>query len=340
MVQLFIAMPAWHATLAYLGELSESMICLCRTCSIVKAVIVNILADLPQLQYELLSHYRMCFLASRGLDGILRPLLNAGLSADVGILHPPMSRPHIRSIVNDRICTSGGTPLMVAVQSGHMTTAKLLIEFRADVNARMENGFSVIMQTTADIYAADEKKCLLIVRMMLSFKARLNDFMDDGRTPLMLACDLGHASLIRLLLKHGSHDTLNSQDDVGVSALMIAANSGHENVVRLLVRSTADIDASDHEGMTAMEYCKRCGHEDVVECLLCYGSREGALSSYSTQRVCRAIDRVKYFIEDIAKEIINERRFAELFQLMRAPLVVGSILVVVIALLTGGLNFV
>merc|ERR1711971_604736 len=103
------------------------------------------------------------------------------------------------------------------------------------------------------------------------------------------------------------------------------------------------MNASDHQGMTAIEYGKQLGdHHDVVESLLCYGS-DVVPHSYSTQCVCRAVHRAMYFIGDTAMEIADGQRYAELFQLLQTPVVVGSILVVVIALRNDylrGLNFV
>lgn len=348
MARDFIAMPFWHATIAYLGDLSESMVRLCRTCSTLRTVVVNVLEDIPQAKYELFSHTILCFLASRGLPGILRPLLHAGLPVDAGKWHPPMVRQNPISFVHDYIVAGGGTPLMVAVQSGNLVSAKLLVEFRADINAKMENGFAVIMQPTVAINAADARKCLSSVQMLLSLQARLDVCMDDGRTPLMLACDLGHVSLVRVLFKHGAHATLNAQDDIGVNALLTAASAGHGNVVRLLVRSTADMNASDHQGMTAIEYGRQLGDDhDVVESLLCYGS-DVLSHSYSTQCVIavlshsystrRALHRVRYFIGDTAMEIADGQRYAKLFQLLQDPFLAGSILVVVIALLNGYLG--
>ncbi len=57
----------------------------------------------------------------------------------------------------------------------------------------------------------------------------------DGWTPLHVACEKGHASVVRLLLERGAD--VNARDGKGRTALVLAGQQGHKDVVRLLVEA-------------------------------------------------------------------------------------------------------
>lgn len=326
-----ISEPIWHVLLAYLGKPDETVICLCRTSSTHQIAMVNILAGVVKEQLEL-THQLLCFVAASGIPGILRTLLDAGLSVDVGILHPPMLRSNVYGSVDGYIIAGGGTPLMVALQKCNLKCVQILIKYGADVNARMENGFTVIMHTMVGAIASKEKLCLLGVRMLLSVRARLDLCMDDGRNPLMLACEVGHLSLIRLLFKHASCGSVNAQDDIGFNALLTATDSGHANVVRFLVRRGADVDATDNNGMTALQYAIRAGNSEMLKYLLLHESQKNY--------IWRALHRVRCITEDLVMSTFSPDIYEELFHVLQRPAAMATILVLILALLSANLSFV
>lgn len=89
-------------------------------------------------------------------------------------------------------------------------------------------------------------------------------------TYLMVAADLGHLEVVRLLLDHGAR--IADTDDLGEEALMRAALGGHADVVTLLLNRGAEIDAGwDWE--TALSRAATEGHRHVVDLLLSRGAK-------------------------------------------------------------------
>jgi ankyrin repeat protein len=64
---------------------------------------------------------------------------------------------------------------------------------------------------------------------------------EDGRTPLSLAAEKGHESVIKQLIERGAD--LESKDKYGLTPLSWAAENGHEAVVK----KRADLDLKDNE---------------------------------------------------------------------------------------------
>ncbi|XP_074647656.1 uncharacterized protein LOC141903439 [Tubulanus polymorphus] len=74
-----------------------------------------------------------------------------------------------------------------------------------------------------------------------------------GRTPLILACEVGCSKeSVQLLLDHGAR--INAVDKDLKTALISASAAGHMDLVDLLIESRADIDARDSKSMTAAHH--------------------------------------------------------------------------------------
>ena len=65
---------------------------------------------------------------------------------------------------------------------------------------------------------------------------------DNGATPLFVAAQNGHETMVRALIEMGA-DVNKAMDD-GVPPLLIAAYNGHEAVVRALI----DLECEHQQG--------------------------------------------------------------------------------------------
>ena len=89
-----------------------------------------------------------------------------------------------------------------------------------------------------------------------------------GRTTALHdACDSGYLSLVRQLLRSGSH--LDSKDRDGRTPLMCAVHRGHDEVVLELLRAGASVTAKNERQQTALYYASS---PRVVQSLIAAGS--------------------------------------------------------------------
>ena len=91
---------------------------------------------------------------------------------------------------------------------------------------------------------------------------------DHGRTPLSLAAEYGHESIVQMLIKRDDVD-INAKDNHERTPLSLAAMDGHEAVVRLLIeRGDVDINSKDNTGRIPLSWAAMRGHEAVVRLLI------------------------------------------------------------------------
>ena len=168
----------------------------------------------------------------------------------------------------------GATPLYIAALKEHVTCVKLLLEAGADTSVKIDVriGYHYVMLPVAFQHASP----------------RNPPPSQDGRTPLHIASQYGHAACLKLLLAAGAdkdaktdvrivnlclshlfglpagfracsqHASLHSQD--GYTPLYIATFNGHEACEKLLLAAGADTDAKENV---------RIGNLCVSHCLCC-----------------------------------------------------------------------
>ena len=94
-----------------------------------------------------------------------------------------------------------------------------------------------------------------------------------GNTPLFRAADYGHEAFVRLLLAYKA--LVNEPDVYGWTPLHVAAYRSHEEVVRLLLANGALVNQQNKLGFTPLHYARVWGSgnkEEVVNALLDYGA--------------------------------------------------------------------
>lgn len=73
-----------------------------------------------------------------------------------------------------------------------------------------------------------------------------------GKTPLMIAAELGRLFAVQILLQHGAQAHIT--DSAGFSVLHHAVKSGNLKVVRWLIENTnIDINAKDNHNLTPLQ---------------------------------------------------------------------------------------
>lgn len=86
--------------------------------------------------------------------------------------------------------------------------------------------------------------------------------LDNGRTPLHVASDYGHAEVVDYLLSKGAN--VNVQDKHKITPLLNACYEGHADCVKLLLEKGADKSHKGPDGLCAIE----AAETDAVKALL------------------------------------------------------------------------
>jgi ankyrin repeat protein len=186
------------------------------------------------------------------------------------------------------------TCLMTASQAGHVDMVQVMLEARADVKGKgddgvpvlhraAENGHEAVVKLLLDKGAELESKDSIyggtpllwaaengheaVVKLLLDKGAEL-EFKDSeyGQTPLLWAAESGHKAVVKLLLEKGAE--LESKDKSSQTPLLCAAANGREAAVKLLLEKGAKLESKDKYGQTPLSWAAEKGHEAVVKLLL------------------------------------------------------------------------
>ena len=129
--------------------------------------------------------------------------------------------------VHSRAFDDESTPLHWASSGGHVETARLLLDYGADVMAQDNNG-------STPLHQASLSGSVELVRLLIEYGAdAVAQDKKHGPTPLHLASRSGHPGVVQTLLTHGAH--ANVRDNSCWTPLHFASQEGHEEVVRLLL---------------------------------------------------------------------------------------------------------
>lgn len=142
-------------------------------------------------------------------------------------------------------------------------TVQVLLNNGADVNLCMENGAS-------PLYVACQEGHDAVVDILLSKGANINLCMEDGASPLIVASRNGHDITVKYLLNYGAD--INSYMTNGASPLFIACQEGHLSTVKLLLSSGANVNLCMKNKASPLHIACEKGYNDVVEHLLHNGA--------------------------------------------------------------------
>lgn len=179
-----------------------------------------------------------------------------------------------------------------AIQNGHVSSVKLLIELGADVES-VDGGYSALqlacrfgheglvdlllgrganletktfVSSTA-LHIAAECGQQFCVEKLLNRGAKVNAQDASGLTPLHLAAIHGLRAIAQMLLAHGAQKNQRSYRNEK-SPLHFAAEAGHTSTIKILLSYGADSNQKDSVGMTPLHHAASSGMQSSVECLM------------------------------------------------------------------------
>eukprot|EP01089_Gocevia_fonbrunei_P002425 TRINITY_DN12392_c0_g1_i1.p1 TRINITY_DN12392_c0_g1~~TRINITY_DN12392_c0_g1_i1.p1 ORF type:complete len:294 (+),score=57.93 TRINITY_DN12392_c0_g1_i1:36-917(+) len=203
----------------------------------------------------------------------------------------------------DPNCTtkSGITPLHLAVWTGNLEMAVLLIQNGADVNANDQNGwsplhfaarrghedlFNLLLDSGAKLEHHDalinfaaRGGSVPIVKYLLSTetgnKIGVNSVFEDpfgcvihGSSPLHSAASSGNLNVVHELLEFSDVNIEYKDLIFGRTALIHAVVNNHVEIAELLLKAGADIEATDNDTKTVLDHATELGLDNMLDILL------------------------------------------------------------------------
>lgn len=169
---------------------------------------------------------------------------------------------------------SGMTPLHLACRMGHTVVVCLLIDRQADPNLPTKDS----IEATAMHYCASEGHLETLV-ILNHLGGRVDDCCSSRATPLHFASLSGHADIAKSLLElRANPESLTI--DIGATPLQLAARKGNVGVVKELLAVKADKESKlTIDGSTPMHTAAQTGRTEVVKILLQEGAQPDPVTS-------------------------------------------------------------
>jgi len=189
----------------------------------------------------------------------------------------------------DDVQSIGCTPLYVAagVPEGNSDMIGLLLGAGANPNTTVPNG-------EIALHAAARDWDISMVEMLVSAGSDVNAADKEGRTPAIVAFELGRYNMFDLMVGSGatvSTDLMSAYKgnlsrvqsliengkagkrlEQGLTLLHAAAAGGHTAIVELLLANGLDVRSKTQEGYTALHYAAAGNHREAAELLLAKGA--------------------------------------------------------------------
>jgi len=169
--------------------------------------------------------------------------------------------------------------LMYAALYSTADCMKLLLQKGANPNAKNKLGETAIMWCSHDL----EK-----TKLLLEYKADVNNKTTDGNTPLLVACvGNGQYDMIKLLLDYGANPLLLNNKNSG--SLMRIAIYGDTSSARLLLNKGVDINAKNNEKQPALHFAVKSGNKDMIYWLIENGADVNIKDNYNATILSYAV---------------------------------------------------
>ena len=166
------------------------------------------------------------------------------------------------------------TPLIIAARNGNLESVKILLRYKADIEARgtVKDTDGKVVEGCTPLWAAVDTGHLDVVKLLLERNADVDSRILTDSTPLRVAAYDGRLDIVSYLVEHGAD--VNARQSYGNTPLMVTCLNGHVNVATYLVEHGANIHLQDNDGYTCLHFAAQRGHVEVVSKLLALGAKE------------------------------------------------------------------
>jgi ankyrin repeat protein len=242
-----------------------------KKCSALAAKLFDSFELFLQTESPLRDHWWGTCYMTRGYARQPLPLLHMACVLEIipwvkAVLAKKSWRRRYYKRVNEKDAT-GQTALHWAALRGNEAIVRLLLDFRADIEAKDNDG-KTVLHSAASSQKPNEAVVRLLVDLGGDFKARDN----DGKTVLHSAAEGGNEAVVRLLVDRGADIEATDDDKKTVLHSVASFWKPNEAVVRLLVDLGADLEAKDNNRKTVLHSAAQEGDEAVVRLLVDRGA--------------------------------------------------------------------
>lgn len=193
---------------------------------------------------------------------------------------------------------------MLAAGEGHVRIIEILLQNKADVNLRDEDGWNAIhfacwVGSVQALIQFEGKQCdwttivgevsalhiaaanghFEVVEYLLNMSSTFNVNKIDryGCTILLEATRNGHTEMVKFLLQRGANPLITRAHDK-ISPAHVAAMDGEEHLLKILYEAGADLFARDSLGFTPELYARRYRLNKIVEMIEKISREKGKLA--------------------------------------------------------------
>ena len=200
----------------------------------------------------------------------IKPLQKAALEGDVEGVARLLER---RADIDQR-AENGQTALHLAVEQGHARVAHVLLGYRADVNARDHQGMTPLH------IAAGRGMAGLLTDLLTETGGDVTLADGTGNTPLHHAAAHGHAAVMETLLSRGAQ--LNAKNHNGHTPLHEAVGRQSPEAVAFLLARQAAVNEGDTFSRTPLHLAAKAGSKPIVEQLFASGADVNAVDHFGS----------------------------------------------------------
>ncbi|MBT6207623.1 MAG: hypothetical protein HOI53_06315, partial [Francisellaceae bacterium] len=183
----------------------------------------------------------------------------------------------VRHAAVNKLSGNGATPLFLACQNGKKDIAKYLLSIGADYNIFTEGGWNIA-------HVACENDNLEILRLIIesvpddtSRSQFVNKKLDDGETPLFLACKHDKKDITEYLLSIGADYNICKKG--GWNIAHVICEQGNLEILKIIIESLPDdssrskfVNKQSDSGVTPLYLACKHGNKDIAEYLLSIGA--------------------------------------------------------------------
>jgi uncharacterized protein len=116
----------------------------------------------------------------------------------------------------------------------------------------------------------------VVAHLLYQHPDAVNDYAEDGFTPLGLACYFGQFEVARYLVLKGADVNLSSNNGFNVFPIHSAAAGNYTDIVRMLVENGANVNVKQQAGATPLHSAAQNGNLDLLILLLENGAEINA----------------------------------------------------------------